>query len=184
MPRSAERARGARPDRRDGGAGQRARVEAGALSHRLEEQADAVGAGQADQLVVADRAGDRARTSSLSIRGSIRIAGSSTTSAPRSRRVAARPLAWARARVTTTRRPCSGPALEPGELLAARGDRADDDQRRRLDLLALDRLGDRPQRRRRRCAGRARCRVRSPRPARSGSRPAGDQRRRVLAPAV
>ena len=48
------------------------------------------------------------RTSSLSIRGSIRIAGSSTTSAPRSRRVAARPLAWARARVTTTRRPCRG----------------------------------------------------------------------------
>ena len=45
---------------------------------------------------------------SLSSRGSIRIAGSSTTSAPRSRRVAARPLAWARARVTTTRRPCSG----------------------------------------------------------------------------
>ena len=37
------------------------------------------------------------------------------------------------------------PALEPGELLAALGDRADDDQRRRLDRLALDRLGDRPQ---------------------------------------
>ena len=48
------------------------------------------------------------RTSAESSRGTIRIAGSSTTSAPSARSVAARPLAWARARVTTTRRPWSG----------------------------------------------------------------------------
>ena len=87
------------------------------------------------------------RTSSLSIRGSIRIAGSSTTSAPRSRRVVASPLAWARARVTTTRRPLQGAALQPGERLAALHHRADDDNRRGADSFAFYRGGDRPQRR-------------------------------------
>ena len=48
------------------------------------------------------------RTSGESSRGTIRIAGSSTTSAPSARSAAARPLAWARARVTTTRRACRG----------------------------------------------------------------------------
>ena len=77
-------------------------------------------------------------------------------------------------------RPCSGPPLQPGQRLAPRRDRADDDQRRRLDRLALDRLGDRPERR-----------GHGPLPGpgaafdrRRGLRrvaPAGDQRRRVLA---
>ena len=48
------------------------------------------------------------RTSALSILGSIRIAGSSIGSAPRAARRRASSLAWARARVTTTRLPCSG----------------------------------------------------------------------------
>jgi hypothetical protein len=139
-----QRRGGARADRGDGRAGRARGVEPGARQ-RLEEQRDAVGAGQADQRVVADPL-DRRRTSSLSIRGSIRIAGSSTTSAPSARRVAARPLAWARARVTTTRRPCSG-RRSSQRALAPRDHRADDDQRRGADSLALDRLGERAQRR-------------------------------------
>ena len=54
----------------------------------------------------------RARTRAASIggpsSGSMRMTAHSSTSAPRSRSRSTRPLAWARARVTTTRRPCSG----------------------------------------------------------------------------
>ena len=106
------------------------------------------------------------RTSSLSIRGSIRIAGSSTTSAPSPRRVAARPLAWARARVTTTRRPWSGRRSSQAERLASRHHRADDDQRRGLRPPRA--RPPRPVCRawRRRCAARPSCRARPPRRAR------------------
>jgi hypothetical protein len=51
---------------------------------------------------------EAARATSSPVRGSMRIAGVSTTAAPRSVRRAARPLACARARVTTTLRPNSG----------------------------------------------------------------------------
>ena len=70
-------------------------------------------------------------------------------------------------------------ALEPGEVLAAGGDRADDDQRRGADLLALDRGGDRPQ-------GRDDGALAGPGAAFDrggrlvGVAPGGDQRRRVL----
>ena len=70
-----------------------------------------------DEVVVADRSGSGGSS------GSIRIAGASTTAAPSARSRAASALACARARVTATVRPCSGRALEPGELLAQRGDR-------------------------------------------------------------
>ena len=49
-----------------------------------------------------------ASSSPSSGRGSMRIAGASITSAPRPASRAARPLAWARARVTATTSPCSG----------------------------------------------------------------------------
>ena len=50
--------------------------------------------------------------------GSIRMAGASVTAAPSSSSRARRPLACARARVTTTRRPWSGPVLEPRQVVA------------------------------------------------------------------
>ena len=99
--------------------------------------------------------------------------------------VAARPLAWARARVTTTRAAVQRPALEPGERLAAR-----DDRRRRRSSPGRrspsrsTALGDRRPASRRRCAGRASCRARPPRPARRRSRPGRDQRRGDLAEAL
>ena len=52
-------------------------------------------------------------------RGSIRIAGASTTSAPRPRAGAASPLAWARARVTATRGRAVGGARTRGGARAA-----------------------------------------------------------------
>ena len=77
-------------------------------AQRLEEQAHPVGAGQADQGVVADRA--RPRRAPRRCRSAAR-SGSPAARPPRRRGCAgslARPLAWARARVTTTRRPCRG----------------------------------------------------------------------------
>ena len=87
------------------------------------------------------------RTSAESSRGTIRIAGSSTTSAPSARSAAARPLAWARARVTTTRRAVQGAALQPGDRLAPRRHRAGEHDRRRADRRRGDRRGQLGERR-------------------------------------
>ena len=88
----------------------------------------AVGAGQADEVVAATgraaRAGERRDADRRASRRPRR---------PSSRSRAARPLACARARVTATRAPVERPRLEPGELVAQRGDRADDGDRRRAD---------------------------------------------------
>ena len=102
-----EGAGGAGPDRGDGRPPQRPRVETSGIE-RIEQQASAVGAGQADQRVLADLCGctPHLRPSRCRARS-----GSPAARSPRprgSRRVEASPLAWARARVTTTRRPCSG----------------------------------------------------------------------------
>ena len=72
-------------------------------------------------------------TAAVSRRGSMRIAGASTTSAPSSASRAARPLACARARVTATLRPKQRRALEPGQPLAQRRHRPDDGDRGRPD---------------------------------------------------
>ena len=72
-----------------------------------------------------------------------------------------------------------GAPLQPGEPLAAGGNRADDDQRRGADLLALDRRRDRPQ-------GRGHGPLSGPGSTFDrgsgllGIAPGGDQRRRVL----
>ena len=82
---------------------------------RRSSSAHAVGAREADERVVADRA---PRELAVTGRGSIRIAGVSTTSAPSARSRAASPLACARARVTATTCAVQRPPLEPGERLA------------------------------------------------------------------
>ena len=142
---------------------------------------DAVRAGQADQRVVVDRV-DRA--AHLRGRRSAARSGSPAARPPRRRaprRVAARPLAWARARVTTTRRPCSGRRSSQ----ASDSRRADDRRRRRSAPERRSRsrstaAASVAERRARPSAGRPSCRARSRPPARPASRPAGDQRRGVL----
>ena len=89
--------------------------------------------------------------------GSMRMTAHSSTSAPRSRSRATSPLAWARARVTTMRRPCSGRAsaqaissrsAATAPITVTAGER----MRGRLDVG-----GDRRERARRRCAARRSC---------------------------
>ena len=75
----------------------------------------------------------------------MRMAGASTTRAPSARRRAARPLACARARVTATLTPASGPRPQPRELVVQRGDRADDRHRRRVGVLLAERRHGRQQ---------------------------------------
>ena len=102
----------------------------------VEEQADAVGAGEADE-------GDSEPIAGRSTgSGSIRIDGVSTTSAPSAASRAASPLACARARVTATTLPCSGPLLDPGQGLAQAGGGADHGDRRRAQARVLHRGGD------------------------------------------
>ena len=173
--RSARRRAGA--DRRDGHAGERARVAPAARS-RSNRSRDAVGAGQADQVVGArgrGRARRAARSGSPAPRRPPRRA-------PRSR--AASPLACARARVTATVSPASGRALEPREPLAERRDRPDHRDRRRPDLArsrAAAIVASVPVTTRWSGA----CRARSPRRAQRGRAPGGDQalgdRRRAAA---
>ena len=67
-----------------------------------------VRARHAHERVGMNRARTRRGPPAESIRGTIRIVGSSITSAPSAASVAARPLACARALVTTTRRPKRG----------------------------------------------------------------------------
>ena len=107
MPWSRQGAGGARADRGDGGVGQGPRVAPGG-GERFEQEPSPIRARQAHERVGMDRARPPSRTSPESIRGTIRIAGSSITSAPSAASVAARPLACARALVTTTRRPKRG----------------------------------------------------------------------------
>ena len=134
---------------------------------RLEQQPDAVGAGQADQRVGRRSRRPRRRTSSLSIRGSIRIAGSSTTSAPSAAQRRGEAARLGAGAGDDDAAAVQRAALEPGERLAPRGDRADDDQRRRarcrsrstasaiVPSVAVDRALARPA-----------CRARPPPPAR------------------
>ena len=106
-PRSASARGGAGADRGDGRVGERARV-AALGGHRLEQQPRRRSGWSGRRARRCAGRRPRRGPRRCSSRGSIRIAGSSTTSAPSARRVAASPLAWARARVTTTRLPCSG----------------------------------------------------------------------------
>ena len=62
------------------------------------------------------------------------MTGACTTLAPSASSRRARPLAWARARVTATVTPAERARRQPRELLGERGDRADDRDRRRADL--------------------------------------------------
>ena len=106
-PRSFELGGGAGPDRGDRGAGERASVAAG-LAERVEEEAHAVRAREADQRVLADALARRRAARPRAGAARSGWPGVSTTSAPSSRSRAARPLACARARVTATTSPCSG----------------------------------------------------------------------------
>ncbi len=143
---------------------QGASVEAG-RTHRLEEQLHSVRAGEADQRVVADPADraphllaldprldpDRRQLDHLGAEIAQRL------------RQAARLGAGAGDDDAAA---VQGPALEPGQRLAALHHRADDDQRRGAYALALDRLGEACRGWRRRCAARPSCRARPRRRAR------------------
>ena len=161
------RARSPRPSRR------RARA------HRR-RSARAAGAGRS--ATSRRRARRRRRRSAGRASGSMRMTAHSSTSAPRSRRRATRPLACARARVTTMRRPCSGrgsahasssrsAATAPITVTAASGSRPP--RRRRRSSRAC----------RRRCAARRSCPTasrtrasRAPCRPRSARRPPGARR--------
>ena len=68
------------------------------------------------------------------------------TFAPSASSRRARPLAWARARVTATRQPAQRPRRQPRDLLGERGDRPDDGDRRRAHVVLACELGDRLER--------------------------------------
>ena len=113
----------------------------------------------------------------------MRMAGSSVTAAPRARRRSDSSLAWARARVTTTRRPRRGPR-RARDGRRERRHRPHDDHGRRAQPLLLDPLaracpGWRP-----RCAGAAWSPTARPPPAprARGRPPAGRRRCRPGAP--
>ena len=105
----------------------------------------------------------------------MRIAGASTTSAPRSRSRAASALAWARARVTAIVRPASGRAATSASSSCSAATGPDDGDRRRPHAGLGRRRGDLRAAARARCAGRAASRARRPPRARRRSRPAGDE---------
>ena len=147
-PRSRPRARargGAGADRRDRRPGQRPGVEA-RCRERLEQKPHPVGAGQADQGVIADPArhlpdlgGVEARHDS-DRRQLDHVGAEHPQLGGQAARLGAgagddHPAAVQRA------------PLEPGERLTTADHRADDDQRRGADTLALDRLGKGPERR-------------------------------------
>ena len=167
MPRSAERARGPGADRGHGRAGQGAGVEPGALPSPRRAGGPRWGwSGRPAR----SRRSRRPRAAPRRSRSAAR-SGSPAARPPRRRARAAsraRPLAWARARVTTTRRPCSGRRSSQASCSRRAATSPTTISAGAFDRLALDRLGDRPQRRRRRCAGPAMCRVRSPPRARRG----------------
>ena len=127
--------RGARADRRNGDAGQLAGV------------AQAVHAAARRRSATSRRRGRSTRSGgSVVSSGRIRIAGVSTTAAPRVLRRAARALACARARVTATVRPCSGLASSHASCSRRRGDGPDQRDRGGADPLLRGAVGDVAQR--------------------------------------
>ena len=141
MPRSARARAVPGPDRGDGRPGERPGIEPRRLQ-RLEQQPHPVGAGEADQRVVADR-----------LDGAAHLLGLDARLDPDRRQLDHLGAEAAQGRGEAA---CLGagagdddaaavqrPALQPGERLAALDHRADDDQRRGADALALDRGGDR-----------------------------------------
>ena len=169
-PCAAQRRGRARADRRDARAGERARV-APALGEALEQQLDAVGARQAEQVEVAERRA--AQRSSATIR----IAGASMTRAPSARsrrREPARLRARARDRDAVARRAAPARSQASSAASAATSPITVIAGARTPALAAL--RGDRRERARAPSAGRAACRARRPRPARPRSRPAAISR--------
>ncbi len=174
-----ERARGAGTDRRDLRLRQRAGVEARRPPSPRTAARHRVRAGQADERVGVE--GLDRRRDLVACRSAAR-SGSRAARRPRRRArrgVAPMPLAWARARVTTTRLPCSGRRSSQAiaSRRAATGPKSED--RRGLEPGLGTAAGERRQRRRRRSAGPAGCRAR-PRPR---ARP-GRARRRSGAAAI
>ncbi len=132
--------RGSGPYRGDGGAGQRASVAAGG-GEGLEEKPSPVGAGQADERVLLDRADRGAGLLALDAgldpdRGELDRLGAERPQG-RGERAGLGAGPGDDDAAAVQRAP-----LEPGQRLAASDHRPDDDQRRRPDLLAVDGLGE------------------------------------------
>ena len=119
---------------------ERARVESLGLQ-RVEEDPHSVRAGQADERVVRQLP---RRLPHLRLVGALLDPDRRQLDdlGPEAAQLAARPLACARARVTTTIRPCSGRRASQSSASRRARDLADHDQRRRLHLGCLRRLRD------------------------------------------
>ena len=152
------------PDRGDDRPGERAGV-----ADLLEQPLGAVGRRDADQV-------ERARVGQVDRRAA--RCGSPAPRRPSRRARAAAPasaLACARARVTTTLRPLQRAVLEPAELVAQRGDLADERDRRRADRRLGGPVGQRLERRDERALARGACRARRSPAGSSARRPCGDE---------